>query len=293
MIWLDKERGYATDWITQRWVRFTGRRVDLQKDAWLDGPVGQTARIGLNFFQEFAQAHGLKICRTQDCGLLADFRMLGGGEFDPTHIDPGIAEFYQQTSAYQLDAWAEWTGVFRPFGKLLAVLFNRRLQQLNVPLSALDTSQGMTSEVFNVVDPANGEIRWTAWVRQLLGSGNVLYAGSYSICTLPGYANPCVKVVFPLPNGNAIVIMRPEAHADRSFSLISSGQRFGEPGFYFTVHTPRGVYARYVRALRESIRVYAGEAGVVRADHVLRFFGLVFLRIHYRLTRRAETGFHS
>ena len=32
----------------------------------------------------------------------------------------------------------------------------------------------------------------------------------------PGRQGQCVRVVFPLPNGNAIVLMRPEAHAEGS-----------------------------------------------------------------------------
>ncbi|HJR62075.1 MAG TPA: hypothetical protein VJ803_00120, partial [Gemmatimonadaceae bacterium] len=45
------------------------------------------------------------------------------------------------------------------------------------------------------------------------------------------------------------------------------------------------VWARYLRALRESIHVYAATDGV-RADHVLTLFGATFLRLHYRLVRR-------
>jgi hypothetical protein len=221
---------------------------------------------------------------------LHDFSSLRGTSFNPAEVDASVARFYERTSEYELDAWAEWCGAFKPFGRLLAAVFSRRLQQLNVPLSALDTSRGISSEVFQAVDPQTGQVRFTAWVRQLLGSGNVLYAGSYSVCTIPGYPNPCVKVVFPLPNGNAIVIMRPEAHVGGAFSLVSSGKRFGDPGFYFTVHTGGRVHARYVRPLRESITVYPAESGVIRADHVVRFLGIAFLRIHYRLCEQERAG---
>src|SRR5204862_2050290 len=156
-------------------------------------------------------------------------------------------DFYQATSTYALDAWSEWCGLFRPFGVLLAMIFSRRLQQLNLPLSSLDTSRGITSEILQLRDPASGEVRCTAWLRELLSTGNVLYAGVYTTCQLPGFEGLCIKVVFPLPNGNAMVIMRPEAHSDGSFSVISHGDRFGEPGFYFTVHSSRGVRARYLK----------------------------------------------
>jgi len=113
----------------------------------------------------------------------------------------------------------------------------------------------MTSSVLNLVDPTTGKIRYTAWVRQLRRSNNVLYAGSYSLCTLPGVSGACVKVVFPLPNGHATVIMYPQSSSDGSFSVTSSGFSFGEPGFYFTVSTDKGLWAKYVRAMRESIKV--------------------------------------
>jgi len=165
-------------------------------------------------------------------------------------------------------------------------VFSRRLQQLNVPLSNLDTSRGMTSRVITLVDRGTGKNYCTAWVRQLLSNKSVVYAGSYSVCTLPRVSDgACVKVVFPLPNGNAIVIMYAESLPDGSFSITSSGSRFGEPGFYFTVCTEEGVWARYVGAMRESIRVYPSGSSDARADHILRIWGVVFLRLHYKLRR--------
>jgi hypothetical protein len=177
--------------------------------------------------------------------------------------------------------------MFRPFGRLLAALFSRRLQQLNVPLSPLDASRGMTSEVLRLTDPETGAVRLTAWVRKLLGSGDLLYAGTYTPCRVPRFPGTCLKVAFPLPNGRALVIMRPESHADGSLTLVSAGKRWGDPGFYFVVEGRRGLaWARSVRSLRESIRVYpAGEEA--RADHVLTLWGATFLRLHYRLRPRA------
>jgi hypothetical protein len=285
MKWLGSKRGYLSDWVTQRWVQFTGRRVSLSSETWLAGPIAPTTGIGSDYFASIASAEGLRLHQPDSAaGVICDFAALHGVSFEPSSVDPSVARFYEQTSDYELDAWAEWCGLFRPFGWLLAVLFSRRLQQLNVPLSGLDTSKGLTNEVLQFIDPATDALRHTAWFRRLRGSGNVLYAGFYSVCTLPGHANPCVKVVFPLPNGNAIVIMRTECRPDGSFVVTSAGDGFGEPGFYFTVHGESGtVWARYVRALRESIHVFPAEGGLLRADHVLTYFGATFLRLHYRM----------
>lgn len=283
MVWLGETRGHSTDWVTQLWVRATGHRLELARYPWLAGPVGDPRGIGREFFAKLAQQEGLNLWHGES-GLLQDFSALAAPDFLPDQVHPSVRDFYTRTSAYELDAWAEWCGLFRPFGHILARLFSRRLQQLNVPLSGLDTSQGVTSEVVQLVDPVTHEIRHTAWIRQLLSTGNVLYAGAYSLAEVPRRSGLCVKVVFPLPNGNAMVLMRPEAHQDGSFSVVSAGREFGDPGFYFTVRDGAGrIWARYVRALKETIRIFPAEQDIVHADHVPTLWGATFLRLHYRL----------
>lgn len=291
MIWLGPQRGYLSDWITQRWVQCTGRRIDLDAHDWLAGPTAPTTGIGADYFENLAREEGCRLIRPEGpAGIVPDFGDLRGDSFEPGNVHPEVARFYEETSAYELDAWAEWCGLFRPFGWLLAVCFSRRLQQLNVPLSGLDTSKGLTNEVLRFLDPESGELHHMAWFRRLQGSGNVLYAGFYSIRHLPGRTDPCVKVVFPLPNGNAVVIMRTECRPDGSFAVISAGEKFGDPGFYFTLHGSSGkVWARYVRSLRETIHVYSAEKGTLRADHALTYFHARFLRLHYRM-RPARNG---
>lgn len=306
MIWLGAKRGYFTDWFTQRWVQYTGRRVDLAASPWLEGPIAPTTGIGPDYFTALASGENLRLHATdRTAGILPIFSHLRGPTFDPAAVHPSVVHFYEHTAGYELDAWAEWSGFFRPFGWLLAVIFSRRLQQLNIPLSGLDTSRGLSSEVLQFLASSadaplgaeapsqNEALKRTAWFRRLQGSGNILYAGFYSLCALPGHANPCVKVVFPLPNGNAIVLMHTEARPDGSFVVTSAGRRFGDPGFYFTVHSGTGpVWARYVRSLRESIHVFPAENGLVRADHVLTYFGATFLRLHYRMKPHAPIPAH-
>ncbi len=286
MIWLGKRRGYLTDWVTQKWVQITGRRIKIDTADWLAGPTAPTTGITSDYFTQMAAVENLRLHHSDGTtGVMRDFAVLRGESFDPSCVSSSVAHFYERTSGYELDAWSEWSGVFRPFGWLLAVIFSRRLQQLNVPLSGLDTSKGLTNEVLRFVEPGSGLTRHTAWFRRLSGSGNVLYAGFYSACSVPGHPDPCVKVVFPLPNGNAIVFMRTECLTDGSFRLTSAGNRFGDPGFYFTVHSDTGgeIRARYVRSLRETIHVFPGENGLLRADHVIAYFGLTFLKLHYRM----------
>jgi hypothetical protein len=141
--------------------------------------------------------------------------------------------------------------------------------------------------VWHLEDPAGLARGYAVWVRRLPATGHTLYVGCYGECRVPGGKGPCLKVVFPLPNGNAIVLMKPVVHDDGSLSLVSSGRRFGDPGLYFTVRRDDGrLWARYVASMRESIRVYEVGPGEARADHAIRLWGFLVLRVHYRLRRR-------
>ncbi len=286
MIWLGEKRGYILDWATQLWVKATGKKVRLQDFVWLDGPSGSTRGVGKECFEMLAKNEGLAIRKNhQASGILPDIHALSGEVFNASQIQEGVKDFYQKTVDYELDAWSEWHGLFKPFGSLLAFVFSRRLQQLNVPLSNLETSQGMTNEVWRLSDDNDEEtVRYIAWIRRLRSNHNILYAGSYGTCQLPNADDPCLKVVFPLPNGRALVIMRPKLHGDGSVSLISDGGGFGESGFYFVVDEPDGfVWARYVKTMKESIHVYQSEDEGCRADHRLQIFGVNFLNLHYRM----------
>ena len=69
-------------------------------------------------------------------------------------------------------------------------------------------------------------------------------------------------------------------------------EQLRSPGFDPDRVTPtvRAFYERTSEFEMESWSEWCGfcEPDEVRGDHVLRFFGLVFLRLHYRLRRRAR-----
>lgn len=284
-MWLGKTRGNLIDWLTQRWVAATGRRVDLTANEWLDGPTAPTEGIGEDFFDHWADANGCTIEQhTSSVGLLESFEQLSSDEFAADQVDPSIAKFYEQTADYNMDVWSEWSGLFRPFAFLIVSLFSRRLRQLNLPISSIDTSRGITSQVLRLREP-DGGLSATAWLRTLVKTGEVMYAGCYSVATPANVQTPCVKTVFPLPNGNAVVLLKPERRSDGSLLLVSEGKRFGDAGFYFTLHRPDGtVVARYVRSFRERIHVYSADDGVMRTDHTMALSGLKCLHLHYRLS---------
>ena len=265
-----------------------GRRIRLREFAWLDGPIGPP-KIGASFHLALAHSARLEVREGGSMGLLADCAMLDCEGFDAGRLNPAVRDFYERTGRYHLDVWSQWSPLFWPFGWALITFVSRRMEQLNFPMYPIETAQGMTSEVEQLVDGSGGVV-YTSWLRRNSGTGMVIYSGLYSTATPPGHG-PCVKVVFPVTNGNATVLLRPVANTDGSLELISAGNRFGDPGFY-RVTGMAGGRARvwYVRALTERFHVYADSDGSVRTDHYLKWWGLPVLHLHYHITETPSAG---
>jgi len=280
--WLGNKRGYLTDWITQRWVQLTGIKVDLTKESWLLGPLGDTKKIGEEFFKQLAEETNLKVVINADnSGLLKSLNVLKNNS--PVDINQKVTDFYEHTINYGFDVWSQWTAFFKPFGMLLAFIFSRRLQQLNVPLSSLDTSHGVTSDIIQLKNDS-GEAVHTVWLRKKNESKDVIYAGCYAFCNPPNVNYNCIKVVFPLPNGNATVIMTPVIGEDGSLTLVSHGNKYGDPGFYFIIKKREGLYyVKFLKTMRETIHVYEDEQKVLRTDHTLTIWKRTFLKLHYKI----------
>ena len=95
-----------------------------------------------------------------------------------------------------------------------------------------------------------------------------------------------MKVVFPMPNGNATVILRPSIDGQGHLRLSSKGARFGDTGFYRVQSLGEDRLRVWrVSTLHEDFRVYVDEANVLRCDHSVRFLGMPVLSLHYRIDR--------
>jgi hypothetical protein len=272
---------YALIWLFGR----TRRRADVP---WLAGPVGG-AVIGDAPYGAVAASEALTLERTaRGGGLVPDFTALGGPGFDPEAPHPLIRDFYEHTADFAMDVWSQTFFPTRVGLALLVTTISRQVNQLNFPLSPLDTALGMASEII-LLRRADGSVRYTGWFRTLPAQGLVLYTGFYMVEQVPGEDGPSVKVVFPMPRGNATVVLRPRAHPDGSFTLDSSGGRFGGAGFYrVAVRDAERLRVWQVRSLVEHFRVYVDQAGVLRCDHTVRFLGLPVLRLHYKIARLAR-----
>ncbi len=276
------------DKITQTWVKATGKRINPDELEWLIGPIGNTDIIKNKFIFELAEKENLTIQKNlPNSGLLDKMEQIGISDQDQYPLNKKVADFYENTSDYDFEVWSAWKGIFKPFGKLLYLIFSKRLQQLNLPLNSIDTAKGLKSEIIKLTNKETKQTKWTIWYRIIKSTNDVIYSGIYTTCRNPNYDKPLLKVVFPLPNGNASVVMTKKVEKDGSLLLCSDGKKFGDNGFYFTLTNGKGKYwARFVKSMHEWIRVYEDEENVLRADHNLNFYGMKFLNLHYKMNKK-------
>jgi hypothetical protein len=212
---------------------------------------------------------------------------LRSAEFEPDKAHPEIANFYEKTAGYALDAWVQWAGPFSPFARFMISAISRNIEQLILPLSPLMTSHGMSSRIISMADPKTGNIVYSGWLRTTVASGDIVYAGFYTTCQPPNYGGRCVKVVFPLPKGSATVVLKPVNVPGGSFKLVSAGRKFGGPGYYRIHQLKNGDLRVKQIPIKEAIHVYM-EDGVLRTDHHFKFWRFPFLMLHYKITRKPE-----
>jgi hypothetical protein len=276
--------GQLLDAATRVWVRGTGRRVDLRGAGWLAGPTGDVARVGDSWLAEEVARLGGRLA-DGGAGLLPTMAQLDGPGFDAAKLRPEVRDFYERTSRWRLQVWAQWCSAAWPFGWLIAVVFARRLEQLSLPLRPLDVAHGMSSDVRTVVGPG-GEILGSLWHRRLRSTGHTVFSGWYGVETAPEANRPSVRVVFPLPLGRLVVLLRPDVTADGDLLLTSTQGGWGDDGAYLVVQRAdrnRG-WARRI-PVHEQFRVFVDGEGVLRTDHRIDLWRLPVLRLHYRLDR--------
>jgi hypothetical protein len=275
-------RGFVGAQLIYALIRIFGRRRTREEAPWLVGPVGG-AYIGDTCYEETATAEGLTLERdAHDGGLVPTFDVLAGPSFDPRRVHAKIRDFYERTTAYRFDTWATTYFPARLALWALVTTISRKVDQLNFPLDGLDTAHGMSSEIVLLREPG-GRIRYTGWFRKLQRTNKVIYTGFYMTETPPVHRSPCVKVVFPMPGGNATVILRPENDETNGLRLASVGRAFGDVGFYRIQNENGALRVWYIASLHETFRLYLDAEETVRCEHDVRFLGFRVLTLHYRI----------
>jgi hypothetical protein len=266
-------------------IRVFGRSLATSSAPWLSGPIGNDY-IGDRPYEEVAAREDLQLVRRASSGgLLPDVGALAGPGFHVAHLRREVRHFYEHTAVYRMDVWSD---TFFPGNIglwLLVTTISRKVNQLNFPLRALATAKGIDSEIV-LLQERTGVVRYAGWYRRLVETGRTIYTGFYMTERVPRCANPCVKVVFPMPDGNATVILRPSIDEHGHLRLSSRGIGFGDAGFY-RIHAVGNGRLRVwrVSTLHEEFHVYVDDANVLRCDHAVRFLGMPILHLHYRIER--------
>lgn len=278
------------DWLSQQWVIASGRKFEPNDVPWLMGPFGECDIIADTYVARLAEFENLSIERgSLRAGLVDSAEAFLPDAQLRSRLQTDVARFYEQTSTFDLDVWSEWNAVFGMGGRLVQRLYSRRLRQLDLPQRPLETAHGIASEVIHL-RCADGTLKYAVWYRHLKSTGQVVYSGVYTTCVLPN-GKTCVKIVFPLPRGNATVLMDVAVGPVGELELTSAGERFGDAGMYLLLRDAQNRHhAKYVRSFRERITVGVDAEGVLRADHFLTLWHRQVLQLHYRMTPRRNSS---
>jgi hypothetical protein len=270
------------DWFTQQWVILWGKKIDPKDVPWLMGPFGNLNGIGEHFINELAEKEKLTIQRnTQYQGLIKSMDTFHLSESELSRLSKNVIDFYENTANYDLDISIRWNSFFKVLGVLVTKLFSNRINQLNIPTNILH-AQSLTSEIVTLIAPDSDQVKYTIWYRTIKESGKIIYSGIYGTCILPS-GETCLKATFPLPKGNATVIMNIDVGAKGELILRSSGKEFGDSGFYFLLNDAKGNYwAQYIRSFRDRLVVNKEDKHLI-AEQTLTLWKQVVLRLRYKI----------
>lgn len=280
-----KKNQSIQDWITQQWVILFGKKINNLEYNWLLGPFGGINGIGLKFIEQLARDEDLVIDdQRKDKGLLDSIEHLMLPENELNRLSPDVINFYENTSSYDLLLKTKWNPFFKIFGILVKIIFSRRIEQLNVPLENLEDASGLTSEIIKLIDSKTIEVKRTVWLRAFKSTGLVVYSGVYETCTLPN-KQICIKAIFPLPNGNATVLLTPKVGKNGELILESSGRKIGDSGFYFLLKDSKNqVWAKFIKSFKDKLVVKSNNDKIT-ATQILTLWNLKVLEFEYEMKK--------
>lgn len=288
-----KGKQWFQDWFSQQWIIIWGKKINPPQYSWLMGPFANIGPIADDWINQLAKDEGLKIERdSKSRGLIQSIKDLNLTDHELTKLSDNVIDFYQNTSNYKLGFSVNWNPFFRVFGILVNILFSRRIHQLNVPTKKLKGSEEVNSEIITLINPRTNQVKYTVWFRTLKSNNQVIFSGVYSICTLPDGRN-CIKAVFPLPNGNATVIMSPSVGKKGELILDSKGSKFGDPGFYFVMIDSKGNYwSRNHRSFTDKL-IVSSNSKSLHAEHTQSLWNKRVLQFKYDIRDKVKTTYNT
>jgi hypothetical protein len=249
--------------------------------------ASQTRYVGTGYVRSLAGVLGGTYAPdVADIGIVASLDELAGPSFDPAAVDPLVREFYQHTTRFALDIEPEWRLWVRPGYLLYRTLLARPLGQANVPMSQREAQRGVRSRIDTIsdVDGVKGSVSVRGWIRSRADTGEPIYVGIYTTYRHAGRGY--VSVGFPLPQASFTATLAPQARPGGGL-VLDSRSELDQPGHYLTyIDAATGeLTTAAVRGFAERLDVYV-EAGELRAEHAFWVFGLPFLVLHYRISRK-------
>ncbi|MET7423157.1 hypothetical protein [Dactylosporangium sp. NPDC005555] len=245
----------------------------------------RTRYVGTGYIRELAEATGGTYQEaTPDVGIVADLDALAGPTFDPTAVAPLVREFYEHTTRFTLDIVPRWRAWVRPGYLLYRALVARPLGQANVPMNQREAQQGVHSRIDTITAPDSPAVSTRGWIRSNALTGEPIYVGIYT--TYRHNDRGYVSVGFPLPQANFTATLAPQQRADGGLRLTSRGSD-GQTGHYLSYidANTRDLTTLAVHGFTETLDVYVSN-GELYADHAFTLFGLPFLTLEYRITRK-------
>lgn len=273
------------DWFTQQWVIICGRKINPSENTWLFGTFGEVNGIGEKFIHQLAEKEDLTIIRKSNSkGLLDSISSLNLSENEIKKLPKNVIDFYEKTSEYKLQLNVKWNPIFKIFGYVVNRLFSQRINQLNIPTNNIQSSENLISEIIELVAKNTNEVKYTIWLRKFQSTGKVIYSGIYTTCLLPSGIT-CVKAIFPLPKGNATVILKPSVGEKNELILDSSGNKFGDAGFYFLLNDSKGnCWSKYIKSFTDKL-IVSDENEKLKAKQTLKLWRLKVARFEYEMKK--------
>jgi hypothetical protein len=243
----------------------------------------RTRYVGTGYVGELAAALGGRhVPDAPDAGIVASLDDLAGPDFDPGAAHPLVREFYEHTTRFRLDIVPHWRAWIRPGYLLYRSAVARPLGQANVPMNQREALRGVRSRIDLVEAPGRPVVR--GWIRSFSDTDEPIYVGIYTTYRHEGRGY--VSVGFPLPQANFTATLLPIARAGGGLTLTSHS-RLPHPGHYLSFVDPddRALTTLAVRGFGERLDVRV-EAGELVADQAFDLFGIPFLVLSYRITRK-------
>lgn len=247
--------------------------------------VSRTHKVSADFVNHLAsRSNGTVVAELDDVGLMDDFSMLRGPEFDPAQVDPLIREFYEHTTRFTLGVIPYWRLGYKPAFWLFRKLFAERIGQFNLPFDAREAEQGVDSRIDTITVAGGNAVDLRCWVRVYRRSRLPIYVGLYT--TLRHAGRGYVSVGFPLPFASVTSTLRPINHGTRL--LLRTKLKPGTvSGDYISVMNP--VTGRLtvfrIPCFHEEIESFV-ETGQLVAHHRFYFRGRRFLTLVFTIHRK-------